>query len=206
MILICDNLTAHYNAPLFSGLGFSVGQGSLLVLKGHNGSGKTTLLKMLAGLKQPQEGCITLDGTEAHQLRNEQSRQLCYLGHQLAVKPQLTVRQNLEFWARLRDTEMLLPAAVMYFQLQPLLNTPCYALSAGWKKRLALARVMASDAGLWLLDEPETNLDEEGRALLHNLIMLRADQGGAVIIATHNPGGYAGSAVLELADFAKIPR
>ena len=96
MILTCDNVTAKYSDRLlFSGLGFSVGPGSLMLLCGENGSGKTTLLKMLAGLHPLSAGCITCDGENIRTSGTQYSKELYYLGHQLAVKPQLTVRQNI---------------------------------------------------------------------------------------------------------------
>lgn len=201
-MLSCENLTAGYGEKrLFGSLGFSVGAGSLMVLKGDNGSGKTTLLKILAGGGGGYEGLITFEGSDIRTLGTHYAGQLHYLGHQLAVKSQLTVRQNIEFWAELRDTVDLVPAAIAYFKLQPLLDAPCYTLSAGWKKRVALARLMACYADIWLLDEPEANLDQEGKELLRNLIAIRADQGGTVILATHHISDFPQAAVLALGDF-----
>jgi heme exporter protein A len=201
MALTCNNLTASYNVPLFRGLGFSVGPGSLMVLKGSNGSGKTTLLKMLAGLITPAEGEITFNGENIALLGNSYRQEFAYLGHQLAIKPQFTVRQNIAYWAALRDTKDLLLAAIVYFKLEPLLDTPCYALSAGWKKRVALARLMVSQADIWLLDEPEANLDKDAQLLLRNLLLIRAEQGGTVILASHYASDFEGAALLELGDF-----
>ncbi len=179
-LLTCDNLVIEPGGlPLFSGLGFSLLEGAGLVLQGANGSGKTTLLKILAGVMQPQSGAVTLrdglDGTD-----------ILFIGHQHAIKLDATVYENLLFWSEMRGEPMLLGAAISHFDLHHLLDTPCRALSAGWRRRVALAKLICCPAQLWLLDEPTANLDADGEKMVLGLIKARISGGGGVIAAMHS--------------------
>lgn len=190
----CDSLAfSRQGARLFGGVGVSLLEGGVLLVVGRNGSGKTTLLRCLAGLL-PAEGRIT------------RPRHFLYLGHADALKPHATVHANLRFWAALGGEPMLLAAAIEYFGLEPFLEMPCHQLSAGWKKRVALARLLTHPAALWLLDEPYAHLDAEGVALLGGLIEGRVRKGGAVVMAVHYlPPGALGEVrrpcVLSIEDF-----
>lgn len=179
--------------PLFTGLGVTLMEGGVLLVVGRNGSGKSTLLKCLAGLI-PVKGKVI------------RPQNLLYLGHADGIKLNASVEANVRFWAELSGEPMLTPAAMEYFGLNYYLDMPCHMLSAGWRKRVALARLLTNPAALWLLDEPYSHLDEEGVRLLGGLIESRVRKGGAVIMAVHHlpPGalGELGSvAVLQLEDF-----
>lgn len=190
---------------LFSGLGFTLLEGGLLLVTGANGSGKTTLLKILAGLMPPDEGQVIWEGLTIHTPADYEGTAL-YVGHRNAVRLEATVVENMAFWADMSGNGMLLPAAIHYFQLEPYLHTPCWQLSAGWQRRLALSRLMTCPAPLWLLDEPATNLDAEGVVLLEELIRGRLRQGGLVIMAAHAKVDTAsGIAIsqLNIQDFIK---
>lgn len=189
---------------VFAGLGFALEAGGLLVLTGPNGSGKSSLLRMMAGLLPPAAGTITFDAADDGVLQPR----LAYLGHLDALKPQLTVAEELAFSARLagpssvRGRAEAIAEATTMFALGSLVELPCRYLSAGQRRRVALARVAAARARLWLLDEPTTALDDAstvafGRALARH----RAD-GGMAAIASHQPLPAAGTDSLDLTRFA----
>lgn len=205
-ILSCEGVTySREGRVLFERLGFSLLEGGVLLLVGRNGCGKTTLLKRLAGLLTSEGEVRFKDAAIAQGA--DYAGQALYLGHRDAVKPEATVYDNLAFWAELAGEPMLLPAALHYFGLEAYLDVPCAQLSAGWKKRVALARLLVQPAALWLLDEPYTHLDDESVHLLGGLIESRTRKGGAVIIAAHHlpPGALGGvqhASVLRVEDFA----
>lgn len=179
-MLSCFNITveSNYNI-LFKDLGFSLLPGSLLIIRGHNGSGKTTLLKLIAGIITPTKGIISAEYHHTYNLIN-------YIGHKNALRTELSAIDNLIFWAELYKTPELIFPALMYFGLNEIQDQPCYRLSAGWQKKVALARLIACHSYIWLLDEPENNLDNESKKLLYSLIDTRVRQGGIVVIASHN--------------------
>lgn len=185
-MLTFDQITCERGGNVvFKHLGFTLGEGGLLILKGANGSGKTSLLRMLAGLIPCQDGKIYWQGEDIKDDYEGYLSNIAMVGHKEAIDDQLTVSENLEFWASLSGNPELFAVAAKYFRLEKFLDTPCYMLSAGWKKRVALSRLVLLKAELWLLDEPFTNLDKEGREMLTNLIAARCDQGGMVIISSH---------------------
>ena len=194
VLISCEGIAcSRMGRTLFGSLGVSLMKGGVLLVVGRNGSGKSSLLRALAGLL-PAQGRI---------FRPEH---FLYLGHHDAVKEEVTVEATLRFWAALGGEEMLLPAAIEYFGLAPYLEMSCARLSAGWKKRVALARLLTNPAPLWLLDEPYTHLDDEAVRLLGNLVESRARKSGAVIIAAHHlPPGALGrlefAGVLNIEDF-----
>lgn len=190
---------------LFANLGFSLLEGGLLLVSGANGSGKTTLLKILAGLLPPDEGQVVWEGVQIKNPADYEGAAL-YIGHKNAVKLDATVAENLAFWADIAGDGMLLPAAIHYFQLEPYLYMPCWQLSAGWQRRVALSRLMTCPTPLWFLDEPATNLDAEGVMLLEELIRGRLSQGGLVIMAAHAQVGSASNipiSQLRMEDYIK---
>ncbi len=194
-MLCCENLSvSHSGKRIFSGLGFSLAPSSLLLLNGANGSGKTTLLKTLAGLITPDSGTVEYEGV------------VHYIGHRTAVKPRLTVKENLAFYAELYGSPELLMAGISYFDLEPFFDTPCYKLSAGWQKRVALARLMVCYSDIWLLDEPEVHLDARGKEILSKLIQVRLNQGGITLLASHEELKIPDTSVLCLEDFAAPAR
>jgi heme exporter protein A len=142
---------------------------SIVYIKGGNGTGKTSFLRMLSGIKTPSAGKITYD-KKALPISNLEKPYCTYIGHNLAIKPELTVLENISLWARLYNSEILSEAALMYFQLQELADVKCFELSAGNQKKVALARLLVCPSKLWLLDEVDTNLDKANRKILINAV------------------------------------
>ena len=163
-------------------LTFSVAPGQCLLLRGPNGSGKTTLLLTLAGVIAPLAGRFALDGGDGDE------RRLHYCGHRNAIKPRLSVLENLEFWRSVNGaTGEPAAAALDAVGLAALAHLDAGYLSAGQTRRLALARLVVSHRPLWLLDEPTAALDVEGHELVTRLLDSHLDQGGSAISATHDP-------------------
>ncbi len=172
---------------VFRGLDFTLQAGAALVLSGPNGSGKTSLLRLMAGLLEAAQGSIAwggeaiTDDTEAHNGR------LHYVGHQDAVKPMLSVTENLAFWAGLREAApgFGVHAALQAFAIAHLAQVPGRVLSAGQKRRVALGRLLGAPAPLWLLDEPATSLDAAAEAGLMDAIGRHREGGGMVVVCSH---------------------
>lgn len=160
----------------------AVTAGQCLLLRGPNGAGKTTLLLTLAGVVTPLDGSFALDGADPDE------RWLHYCGHRNAIKPRLTVGENLAIWQALNGvTGLSVSAALDEVGLGPLADLDAGYLSAGQSRRLALARLLVSHRPLWLLDEPTAALDVEGHELVTRLIDRHLDIGGLAIAATHDP-------------------
>jgi len=172
---------------VFSGLDFALHSGDALILQGANGSGKSSLLRLMAGLLKPESGSVmwgqenTADEPDAHGAR------LHYVGQGNAVKPALSVRENLGFWARLRPSQdgFGVDQALARFEIGHLANLPARYLSAGQTRRLALARLLAAPAPLWLLDEPANALDARSTEILADVIGEHRAGGGMTVLATH---------------------
>ena len=162
-------------------LSFHVPDGGALLLLGANGSGKSTLLRVLAGLKRPDAGQVAWRGQDAR----EQPAVVAYLGHLDAVKPGLTALENLALAARVGRGSAA--SALEAVGLSALTDLPARLLSAGQKRRLALARLVVSRAGLWLLDEPTLGLDTASVERLGALLAAHRAAGGVVVTATHLP-------------------
>jgi heme exporter protein A len=171
---------------VFSALGFSLSPGDALMLAGRNGSGKTSLLRLMAGLTPAASGRLAWDdGTVADEPERHRSR-LHFVGHLDAVKPALSVRENLAQWAELRGAgQDGIAAGLARFGLDALAAAPARYLSAGQRRRLSLARLAAIPAALWLLDEPTIALDGEAVAALYAAIAAHRAGGGMVVIATN---------------------
>jgi heme exporter protein A len=197
----CQNISITRNGNLlFSKLGFSLIEGSLLYIIGKNGSGKTSLLEVLTGLSTSLTGKIEFNEIDIYKDYTNYTKQIAYLGHQHALDDELTLLDNLKFWANMRDCPELIMPAISYFGLYNMIDMQVNKLSAGWKKRASLARLMCMDAKIWILDEPEVNLDQQTQFLLENLITIKASQKGIVIIATHNVKDKQGQ-ILNIEDF-----
>ena len=189
---------------VFSGLSFDLTNGDALILRGPNGSGKSSLLRLMAGLLQPLEGKILwsdINGTIDQNPEDHHDR-THYVGHATAVKPLITVQENVAFWSRLRTPDPDVMEALHAFGLKDLANLPGQVLSEGQKQRLKLARVLAAPADLWLLDEPATALDSYAITSLCNAIERHRGNGGIVAAATHHDLNLANSKILRINDFA----
>lgn len=192
--------------PVFEKLHFALPPGGLLLLSGPNGSGKSSLLRLLAGLLRPTAGSLEYGGRAVFEELAAYHRRLHYLGHQEAAKPVLTGRENLAFWCRLRGAVPGdLEAALAAFHLGELADRPVRLYSAGQKRRLALARLLAAPAPLWLLDEPSVGLDLRSVAGLVAAVEAHRAGGGQVVLATHVDLGLSEPRRLELEDFAPAP-
>lgn len=188
MSFTVTNLTCQRGSiPVLEGVSFSLQPGTALVLRGPNGSGKTTLLRCLAGLTPPHAGEIGFDPDE-----------IAYSGHSDGVKAQLSVEENLVFWAAVYGTRDI-AAAVDTFDLAPLLSRPAQFLSAGQRRRVSLSRMTLTNRPIWALDEPTVSLDGENTARFAAAVNRHLDAGGAAIIATHIELGLSQVDTLELA-------
>ncbi len=171
---------------LFDGVDFRVEPGGALHLEGANGSGKSSLLRLLAGLLRPDAGSIIGGGRRG------------FLGHDWALKPRQSLGTELAHWARLDDGLQRLPAAMAAMNVAALADVPCQHLSSGQRRRAGLARVIASGAELWLLDEPTAGLDTVSAALLATAMAAHRAGGGMVIAAVHGDIGLAAPQLLRL--------
>jgi heme exporter protein A len=170
---------------VFSGIDFMLPPGGALLLTGANGAGKSSLLRVIAGLIPLEDGVLSWEGADALADRVAHARRLRYLSHQDALKPSLTARENLSFFARLHGGDV--EAALEAVDLLDLADLPARILSSGQKRRLALARLALAPAPLWLLDEPTVGLDTASVARLGPLLAAHRAAGGAVMAATHLP-------------------
>jgi heme exporter protein A len=167
---------------VFEGVSFRLDAGEALVLTGANGSGKTTLLRLLAGFVPPAAGSVLWQGAEALGDLPALGRRTSFLGHQDAVKAGLTVAENLSLGAGGTDGQL---AALEAMALADLADLPARFLSAGQKRRLAIARLLLQRRPLWLLDEPTTALDAASVAALGVVVERHRAAGGIVVAATH---------------------
>lgn len=201
MRLLALNLACHRGGrDVFSGLGFTVGAGEILAITGRNGAGKSSLLRTIVGLVRITHGSLSLEGGDPELTIAEQAH---YLGHQDALKPSLSVGENLRFWAgflghKAADTG----AALATVGLDPLADLPAAYLSAGQRRRLSIARLLAVKRPIWLLDEPMSTLDAAAQDRLAGLMRAHLTDGGLVLAATHGPLGIAPTRELRLDDFA----
>ena len=169
---------------LFGDVSFQLANGELLLVEGANGSGKTTLLRMLCGLRQTDDGHLSWCGFPLE--HSDYFSAMAYMGHHDGHKKELTVLNNLRFHSALHATQQTDYSAVLAkVGLTGYDDTPVQQLSAGQKRRLALARVLLQQAVLWILDEPFTALDKHGIALLEALLSQHLNQGGMVIMTSH---------------------
>lgn len=181
---------------VFAGLSFSLEAGEAVALLGPNGAGKSSLLRVLAGLLPAAEGLILWGGGDVRQDAASHAARLRYLGHLDALKPALSVRENLAFHASLAGGDV--DAALDSMALAPLAELPARVLSAGQRRRLAIARLALAPAPLWLLDEPTVGLDTASIARFGQLLAAHCGQGGMVLAATHVPLPIAGGRRLDM--------
>lgn len=170
---------------LVSGLSFELEPGQLALVMGPNGSGKTTLLRTVAGLSPPNAGEILIGGLPVGRLEPEERRRIAYQGHLDGLKKDLTVVENILFINRLRGQDQAIDETLAALGLERLGHRSVRHLSAGQKRRVALATLRHSGASLWLLDEPLTNLDPAGRELVLGWIDEHLAGQGMAVVATH---------------------
>lgn len=185
---------ARGDRVLFRELGFSLKPGEALALEGPNGAGKTSLLRAIAGFLDPVSGTIRLRTTDGKATSGAEERAgfIGWLGHQDGSKPQLTAFEALSFFARYYGAQIAqIENGLAQVGLARVRDLPVHYLSAGQKRRLALARLSLTKRPLWLLDEPLAALDAAGKALAAEFIAAHCRQGGLAIAATHEPLGIA---------------
>ena len=186
---------------VFRALSFALGAGEALLVTGPNAAGKSSLLRLVAGLLRPQRGRIELEGGASEFTIGEQAH---YLGHQDALKPSLSVAENLAFWAAFLGGEPAKgaaakgAAALTAVGLDGLAHLPATYLSAGQRRRLSLARLVTVERPIWLLDEPTSALDASGQAMLAGLMQAHLGRGGLILAATHGPIGLDQAKELRL--------
>lgn len=173
---------------VFAGVSLSVAPGGALLLEGANGSGKSTLLRVLAGLGRAETGAVRWHGADIS------PELVAYVGHLDAIKPGMSVAENLAFWG----APPAVAAALDRLGLAALAELPARMLSAGQRRRLALARLALSTAPVWLLDEPTLGLDAASVARLGGMLAAHRAGGGVVVAATHLPLPLPGAEVLGL--------
>jgi len=159
--------------------------GDILQIEGPNGSGKTTLLRLLTTALQPLEGSILYCGKSIAECRLEYLSDILFIGHQSAVKLTLTAEENLAWMAPSGLDFSSVLKALESLGLAGYTDIPCYKLSAGQQRRVALARLLVSDARIWYLDEPFTAIDRDGVKLLERCMKEHVSSGGAVVVSTH---------------------
>ena len=188
--LTAENLAcARGDKKLFDGLNFRVTAGQALAVEGANGAGKTSLLRMIAGFLAPAAGRILVKAAAGESDdAEERGKSVGWLGHQDGLKPQLSVREQLDFFASLYGNKAD-SAVLEQVGLARQADLPCRYLSAGQKRRLGLARLLASKRPLWLLDEPFAALDASGQQLIAHLMARHCGEGGIIVAATHEPLG-----------------
>ena len=188
LLAVDDLFCERDERVLFQNLSFRLAEGQVLQIKGGNGSRKTTLLRILCGLNDNYQGLVRWRGELLANCAEEFRDGMLYLGHRVGVSKVLTPRENLLWSGHLRRQISAdeIDAALAQVGLQGFEDSQCFTLSAGQHQRVSLARLLLSEARLWVLDEPFTTLDVRGVAFLENLMGQHSDQGGSVLVTTHH--------------------
>lgn len=204
MTISCNNLSFFSsNISLFKNLSFSLLPGCIVHVIGANGSGKTSLLKMIAGIiPTANESKILIDGCNIVDLEDKRPY-INYIGHDLGLNNQLTVFDNIRFWSEVYSSAQLIDAAINYLELGDILELKCSKLSAGMQKRVSIARLLACNSKIWLLDELDSNLDFKTKMILANIINIKKNSGGVIIFTSHSEKLYISDYIkINLEDFA----
>lgn len=201
MQLIVDRISVERGGRLIlNEVSFAASAGAAVLLTGANGAGKTTLLRAIAGHLPVLSGTVRIDGGDADLSIGEQAHAI---GHANAIKPSLTVGENLNFWQHYLGGGSGISAALATFALEPLQDYPAAYLSAGQKRRAGLARLLVAKRPLWLLDEPTSSLDAASSGLVSAAVNAHTRSGGIAIIATHLPLDLNNSRELRLTPNAR---
>jgi heme exporter protein A len=188
---------------VFAGVSFSVAAGESLTIRGRNGAGKSSLLRMVVGLVRIAGGRLALEGGDPELTVAEQAH---YLGHLDALKPSLSVEENLRFWSAFLGAAAVDPnEPLRAVGLDALADLPAAYLSAGQRRRLSIARLLAVERPLWLLDEPTSTLDAAAQTKLGEIMQAHLAGGGIILAATHSPLQLEGARELNL-DSVSAPR
>jgi heme exporter protein A len=201
LLTVHDLACARGERTLFTGMNFDLRQGELLLVQGGNGRGKTSLLRLLTGLSHPLAGEIRWRGVRLADCREQYHREMAYLGHLNGIKDELNPMENLRLAAELSRTPLGEEAAAQALTdigLARCLDLPARVLSFGQRRRVALASLVTAGALLWILDEPLTGLDIHGVALVEGLLRNHVDQGGMVVMTTHQPLALDGVRIVPL--------
>ena len=176
------------NKLLFKNLNFKLNNKELLVIKGANGSGKTTLLKILSGLLKPISGSIIVNKKDMNLLKDEYFKYFEYIGHENAIKSALTVRENLNFYLKIKKdlTKKNFEKAIKIFNLKNLLDVRIENLSSGEKRKVSLSRLILSKSKIWFLDEPTNGLDKINTLNFFKILKQHLQFNGLAIIASHD--------------------
>jgi heme exporter protein A len=187
--LAARDLTCIRNdRTLFSGLSFQLQRAQALLLEGRNGSGKTSLMHILCGTRRPEQGQVSWNDETIQELGSQYHAAMAYLGHKDGVKLDLTLMENLIIAKNLgnSDAEALPSQALEQLELAGYEDIPARHLSAGQRRRVALARLLLSRAPLWLLDEPFTSLDKHGIKIVETLVKRHLSNGGMLVMTSHH--------------------
>lgn len=197
-ILQVNRLSFDYaEMPLLNNIHFAISSGHLLHVKGENGSGKTTLLKLMAGILTPSKGEIYFKDCLIEEDKSVYQRNLCYVGHKSGIHAALSPRENAYFDLHHGRRALDWEDTMVALSLAGLGDTPCGQLSAGQRRRVALLRLLMSDAQLWLLDEPFVALDVKAQLFLMQHIHEHLKAGGVVVLTSHQPLPMANEHYLE---------
>lgn len=193
MLTVSDLACARGGVPVVEGVGFTLGAGDALVLRGPNGIGKTTLLRVVAGLQPALSGAV------------EGGENLAYAGHADGIKGMLSVTENLRFWSQVFGGGDI-NNALQAFDLESLRDRMAGTLSAGQKRRLGLARMLVTGRPVWVFDEPTVSLDTASVGLFARAVEAHLATGGAALMATHIDLGLANARMFDLSLFKARPR